>query len=364
MMLGEIIIFVVVLIVLIVVHELGHFFVAKWTGMKVEEFGLGYPPKVFGIKKGETEYTLNALPFGGFVKIFGEDLGSHEASPRAFGARPKWAQALVLVAGVAMNVLLAWVILIVLFATPTERALSEEEIQRTPGAELAITELAPGSPAQKAGLMSGDKILSVSRGETRLEHLTVDEFIAFTSKGGEMKIGIERKGTTENITATPEPGIIPGEPDRPGLGVSLGVIGVAPLSLVDASVEATKATWGYLTRITIGLFSFIASALTLSADLALVSGPVGIATVVGDASEQGIAPLLFLTAIISLNLAVLNLLPFPALDGGRLLFVLIEAVFKKPVPASIANATNTIGFFALIILMVLVTVSDISKLIG
>lgn len=362
----EIIIFIAVLVVLIVVHEMGHFFVAKWTGMRVDEFGLGYPPKLWGKKIGETEYTLNAFPFGGFVKIYGEDMedvSAESEKARAFSNRPKWAQALVLVAGVAMNVLLAWILLTILFLIPTERALTQEEALTVPNATLSITSVTPNTPAEKAGLLTGDKVAFMYGAGGSLEYPTVDSFTEFVSKGGVITLVVERDGKAVSINATPEKNIITTDSERPALGVGISMVGVLPLSWWQAPVSALVATWNYLGQIAVGLVSFVFTLVTFSADLSSVAGPIGIAGIVGDASNAGIVPLMFLTALISLNLAVLNLLPFPALDGGRLVFVIIEAITRKRIPSKVAGILNTVGFLLLILLMIIVTVGDIGKLL-
>lgn len=356
--------FIIVLVALIVVHEFGHFIVAKWSKMRVDEFGLGYPPKLWGKKIGETEYTLNALPFGGFVKIYGEDSDeSTEDSARAFTNRPRILQALTLIAGVAMNVLVAWLLLLIVLTSGAPRALTPEQVPNAVNPELTVTYVVPGTPADDAGLKAGDVLLEGSYGDTSFNNSNVDEFVTFV--GGatdtEVSLVVGRGNEQKELAITPEEGIVEGQG---AIGVGLAVVGSIELPLHETLVESVVVTGILLKDIAIGITTFLFQAVTFSADFSQVAGPIGIAGVVADAGENGIIPLLSLTALISLNLAVINLLPVPALDGGRLLFVAIEAIIRKPIPASVAQTANTIGFLLLILLMIVVSISDIGKLLG
>ncbi|MGB4076302.1 MAG: site-2 protease family protein [Minisyncoccia bacterium] len=358
-----IIVFILVLIVLIVVHELGHFFVAKWFSMRVDEFGLGYPPKAMTLaKRGGTEYTLNWLPFGGFVKIYGED-GDADA-PGSFTSKPRYMQALVLVAGILMNLVFAFVLISLTLAIGMPRALSDEEVRSAPDAVLAISRVVEGSPAARAGLLPGDRILEAV-GETKFSEVSAEAFTAFVADEGASPItfSLLRAGEPLSLSATPEKGAIPEDKEKVGLGVGVAAVGTVPLAWWQAPYEGALITIEATKQIGLGLLAFFASVFTFSADLAAVSGPVGIAGAVGDASESGLAALLTLTAIISINLALINLLPIPALDGGRLLFVLIEALIRRPIPAAVAGAINAAGFAFLILLMLAVTASDVWKLV-
>jgi regulator of sigma E protease len=358
--------FIVVLVVLIVVHEFGHFVAAKWSGMQVEEFGIGYPPKVVGKRYGETEYTLNALPFGGFVRIFGED-DTDAVSPRAFSARPRFYQALVLVAGVLMNLLLAYAIVVGMLAVGTPRALTPEEAVAAPDAALVIANVLPGSPAERAGLQLGDAIKETTNVEgifTTYDPEAFTKYIGEEAPRGPFTLVIERNGSKQEVTISPEAGVLPGDPERRALGVSLATVGTVPVPLYRAPLEGAVLTWEITKQTAVGLAHFFGSIFTLSANLAQVSGPVGIAGAVGDAYDQGFAPLFMITALISINLALINLLPIPALDGGRLLFVIIEAITRRPIPSVFVRAVNVAGFAFLILLMVVVTASDIFKIVG
>ncbi len=367
-----IIIFILVLIALIVVHEFGHFVVAKWSGMRVDEFGLGYPPKVWGKKIGETEYTFNALPFGGFVKIFGEDADETPGSapaPRSFGSKPRILQASVLVAGILMNLLFAYLLITATLFMGTTRALSDEEISLAPDAQLAVSSVLPDSPASVAGIQPGDIIVSAESEARTFTGADADTFTAFVGEdanaGSSLTLHLESlDGTERTVEVRPEVGVIAEAPERAALGVGLATIGTVSVPWHEAPIDGAILTWELTKETAIALVHFFGSIFTFSADLSQVAGPVGIAGAVGNASENGLASLMTITALISINLALINLLPIPALDGGRLLFVIIESIIRKPIKPAFANAVNTVGFIALILLMLVVTASDIFKIVG
>ncbi len=395
----SILIFLGVLFVLVLVHEWGHYITAKLTGMRVDEFGIGFPPKLFGIKRGETEYTINALPIGGFVKIYGEDgvgdpsarlaesvseanaEGNNPASgqfrygkdgeavtdggdyTRSFTGRSKWAQALVLVAGVSMNIIFAWVLFASAFMWGIERAVDEGEA--SDNAQLVITNVLADSPADNAKLPQGVFISAVTRGDTALTTLTPSSFSEFVAEKSDtpVQIAYTKGGELFLANIVPEPGIIEAEPDRPAIGVALTLVDTVRYSFFGALKEAFFHTIDSTIAIASGLGSLIRDSVLGQADFSQVAGPVGIVGLVGEASAFGFSALLMFTAFISINLAVINLLPFPALDGGRLLFVGIEAVTRRPMPVKATQIMNSVGFFILIALMVVVTWNDISKLI-
>ena len=361
----SIVIFIVVIVALIVVHEFGHFVAAKLSGMRVDEFGLGYPPRALLIGKvGETEYTLNWLPFGGFVKIYGEDGGGE--GHRAFSARPRILQAIVLAAGVTMNLMFAYVLITGALISGTPRALAPDEIATAQYAELAVANVLPGSPAARAGLLPGDSILSATdaKGEWRaVDPKSFSVFVA-ASGGNEVTLKVKRSSKEQDIFATPAAGVATSDPSRYALGVEVTTIGVVPLSFGAAIIEGAHLTWGATVLTAQGLWHFFYGVFTLSADLSQVAGPVGIAGAVGGASSQGWGDLFSIMAIISINLALINLIPIPALDGGRLLFVIIESVIRRPIKPSVSQAMNAIGFVFLILLMLVVTAHDIFKIVG
>lgn len=366
----DILIFIGVLVLLILVHELGHFIAAKLSGMRVDEFGIGFPPRALTItKRGDTAYTLNWLPFGGFVKIYGENSDAQstgDTKGKAFTDKNRFLQVVVLVAGVAMNFLLAYVLITGALIAGTPRALTPEEIPYATDRTLAVASVLADSPAAAAGLVPGDSIVRAESGAgawSAYDPESFTEFVAST-EGQEMNLFVERGGETRIVSATAEQGVVATDATRYALGVSVATIGTVPLSFSQALLEGASLTWGATAATAVGLYHFFAGILTLNADLSQVSGPVGIAGAVGDATASGFGDLLALMAIISINLAIINLIPVPALDGGRLLFVLIEAALRRSIAPAIVQAVNGIGFLFLIGLMVVVTFNDVFRLVG
>ncbi|KKT14661.1 MAG: Membrane-associated zinc metalloprotease [Parcubacteria group bacterium GW2011_GWF2_44_8b] len=356
----SIIIFIIILSALIIVHELGHFLVAKRFGIRVDEFGLGFPPRITKLFtwKG-TPFTLNWLPFGGFVKIFGENPVDKIADlvTDNFQSKNRGIQASVLVAGVVGNFLFAWLLISLGFIAglpaPDNLSLPVENTR------TVITTVLPLSPAATAGLKSGDVIVSLSRGEIPSE-LAPEALSLFIARSVEpITFTVERGGEISTKVVAPEESIIK---DRLAVGISMDVIGIVKLPPHKALWYGLKTT-SELTLLTgqaIGTFIF--EALGGRADLASVTGPVGIVGMVGDVRELGLTYLLTFTALLSINLTIINLLPLPALDGGRLFFIGIEGVTRRSIPPRIFNMLNTVGFALLILLMLVITVQDVRNI--
>ena len=356
----SIIIFIIILSALIIVHELGHFLVAKRFGIRVDEFGLGFPPRITKLFtwKG-TPFTLNWLPFGGFVKIFGENPVDKIADlvTDNFQSKNRGIQASVLVAGVVGNFLFAWLLISLGFIAglpaPDNLSLPVENTR------TVITTVLPLSPAATAGLKSGDVIVSLSRGEIPSE-LAPEALSLFIARSVEpITFTVERGGEISTKVVAPEESIIK---DRLAVGISMDVIGIVKLPPHKALWYGLKTT-SELTLLTgraIGTFIF--EALSGRADLASVTGPVGIVGMVGDVRELGLTYLLTFTALLSINLTIINLLPLPALDGGRLFFIGIEGVTRRSIPPRIFNMLNTVGFALLILLMLVITVQDVRNI--
>lgn len=361
----SILIFFIILIALILVHEFGHFIVAKKSGVRVDEFGIGFPPKLWGKKYGETEYTVNALPFGGFVRIWGEDPNEESmSSDRSMVTKGWYIKAAIIAAGVVMNIIFAWFLFVIGFAVGMPQAIDAKDYVE--GAKMLVSQVLADSPAAAAGLKPGDTILSITDGSTTLEARdpkAVSDFIA-AHNGQPVTLQIVRGEESLELIATPKQGLVESDLERAAIGFGLGLVVDAPLPLPQAIIEATTYTASLFVAIFVSIVQFIVSAFTLSADLSQVTGPVGIVGLVQDASEIGFMALLTFTAIISLNLAVINLLPFPALDGGRLIITLIEAVRGKMFPSQVVNIANGVGFVLLILLMLVVTWNDIMRIVG
>src|SRR3990167_6265200 len=367
----SILIFFIILLVLIIVHEFGHFFSAKRFGVRVDEFGFGFPPKLFSVKKGETEYSFNALPFGGFVKIYGEDpepepsarygAGPNEDFSRALFNKPKWKQAVVLFAGVFANFLLAWFLFSVSFMSGLPMSagsgIKSESLQDL---HLSVVEVLKNSPAETAGLKAGDRVISVKSASEALTEISPETLKSFVNShpNDEIEIGYVREKSQIQFIKT-KPTLIEG---TPMLGIAMDMVGIAKLPIFKAFREGMRLTLFATAGIAKGLYTLISEAIMGKGSFASVTGPVGLVGIVGTAYKFGFAYLLSFTALISLNLAILNLLPFPALDGGRLFFLLIEKVKGSRINPKFANAANMIGFALLIVLMLAVTYHDIVKL--
>ncbi len=335
---------------LILGHELGHFVVAKFTGMRVEEFGFGFPPRMFGIQKGETTYSINWLPFGGFVRIAGEHdapdntdeakqiaLLPHAEQNRFFSRKSASARTAVILAGVAMNFLIGFLLLIPLYMIGTE-------------AKLIIGSVQQASPAEAAGLQVADVVNGFDSAES---------FIAFIREhqGAEISLSITRGRITRDVLVTPRKITKEGE----------GALGVVPTYIPRqapesffASVKHAAINTYYLTIATVkGLGAFAVQLVTTASLPEGVAGPVGIVSFAQKTASVGFVFFLNLMSIISINLAVMNLLPLPALDGGRFAFIILEKIKGSPVSHTVEAWVNGVGFVILIGLMLLVTVKDI-----
>lgn len=366
----NIIIFIVILLVLVVSHEFGHFFVAKKSGIRVDEFSFGFPPKLFGKKIGETTYNFNALPLGGYVKIFGEnpdeDSMNGPDSTRSFVNKPKYIQAAVLIAGVAMNLLVAWLLLSVGFISGLPTSINNiPKGAIVENQALTITSVLKDSPAEKGGILTGDKILSLETATDSTKLLSsefgvesVQSFIK-KSKEQEIRISLVRGKEEKVLIVTPQIN----ENGNAMIGISMDTIGILKLPVHLAIWEGLKLTKDVTVATVVGFYDLIKNAILGKADMSTLTGPIGIVGVVGDAAEFGFIYLLSFTALISINLAVINLVPFPALDGGRLLFLLIEKIKGSRIKPQVANIMNVIGFGLLMLLMVIISYHDILKLL-
>ncbi len=363
------IIFLLVLTVLVFVHELGHFLAARLFKIRVDEFAIGFPPRVFSWMWGKTRYAINLLPLGGYVKIYGENPDDERTSDSIL-AKPRWQQAVVLVAGVTFNIILAWILLSGALMLGTKASVASMPAELVKDPVLTVVMLAPGSPAEKAGLRAGAEILSITDGSdmvatTSLSVESVQRVIATAET--DVTLEVMQKGTsTDGIAAatvviTPVEGIAPG---KKAIGISMDYLGEARAPFFSAFYYGAQQTYHLTINVALGLADFLKNIFIGNASLSQVSGPVGIAGVVGESAQVGFASLLVIAAVISANLAVLNLAPFPALDGGRLVVVLVESVIRRDVSPKILMWVNGIGFLLLISLMILVTVKDVFVLVN
>lgn len=353
---------IAILVFLIVVHELGHFIAAKIFGVKVTEFGIGYPPRAFSFGTwGGTEYTLNWIPFGGFVRLFGED-NSSQKGQGSFADSPRWKQALILVAGVCMNALAAWL----LFAGAYSVGILHPVENGYPGARLVVSDVVLGSPADAAGIKPGDEVVSVSDTKgTGTAALTPDGVLEFVSSraGKELSVTFAHKGATSTSVVRPAHAVVASDAGRPAIGIGLVLVTTESVPLKEAFIEGYHQTKGIFMLSVSGLWSIIKSVFRGAPDLADVTGPVGLVSYVAEAATSGWGYVLSLAGFISVNLAVINLIPIPALDGGRLVVVVIEMFMRRSAPRLALQLLNTLGVALIIILMVTVTYHDIVRLI-
>ncbi|HRY52611.1 MAG TPA: RIP metalloprotease RseP [Candidatus Portnoybacteria bacterium] len=354
-----VVVFILILGLLVFVHELGHFLVAKKMGVKVEEFGFGFPPRLFGIKKGETIYSLNAIPLGGFVKIFGED-GEEKNNKFSFAAKKIWQRAGVLLAGVAMNILLAIALLSLGYMIGLPWSVSDEEA--VSGAKVQITQVVANSPADEAGFKVGDAILGASSLSGQLSSVekvsAVQDFID-KNKGQAVVVLLKRGQTELQVSLVPR---VEAPQDEGAMGVGLARVATISFSWQRAIYEGAKETFTLLWLIILSLGSLIWQLFSSGGIGGEVVGPVGIFSLTGQAAQMGFVYLLQFTALLSVNLAIVNALPFPALDGGRVIFLIIEKIKGSPVSQAVEKAIHTAGFAFLILLMVVITFKDIVRL--
>ncbi len=357
-----IILFLIVLAALIFCHELGHFAFAKLFGIRVDEFAIGFPPKVFGWKRGETEYSLNMIPLGGYVKIFGEDPDDESMngpdSSRSFVNASEWKQIVVLLSGIIMNIVFAWLLISISFNLGLLTSIEDQYKDKAQNVSVMILSILKDSPSDKAGLKEGDRVLSIESGSIKIVSPTVVEIQKTIAESkNNIKIDYKRENATGTLNMIATEGTVK------EIGISMALVGSVKFGFFQSFYEGAKLTAIETKNITKGLYGFIGDAFRgKSGLLSQVTGPVGIAGMVGQASDLGISYLLGFIAMISINLAMLNLVPFPALDGGRVLFVLIEIVIRRRIKPVIANWLNLIGFGLLISLMLFITYKDVLRL--
>lgn len=364
-----ILIFIACLVALVIVHELGHFFAAKSIGVRVDEFGVFFPPRIAAVRRGETEYSINWLPFGGFVRIFGENQIDGPGDSRALSSRSRWQQAYVLAAGVVMNLLAGWLLLSVGYMAGLPTAVDHEGVGAVTNARPMVVGVLPGSPAALAGLTGGDIIEAIQSGTAQLDLRplntdrqadTVRAFIAAHAE--ESLIFTVLRGKEEkNFLAKPAQGVVEG---RKVVGIELDDVGVLKLSLPLALAQGAVLSKNLLVATAQGLGSFALGSLRGAADLNQVAGPIGIVSIGGTAVSEGFASAVIVVAAMSLTLAFFNLLPIPGLDGGRLFILAIEGITRKRAPARIVTALTLAGFILLFLALIVVSAHDIAKLVG
>lgn len=355
------IIFILVLGVLVVIHEFGHFWIARRNGVRVDEFGFGFPPKIFSIKKGETLYSLNLLPLGGFVKIFGEDLEEGKDDPRSFATKSIGARSRIIVAGVVMNVLLAIVLFSFGAGIGIPSAIDESNIKYAKDIGIQIIGVAKDSPAEASGLQIGDKIIEVKSERGKVKSEKIEEIQKFISenKGQETIITIQRRNNVLDIKTTPR---VEAPQGQGALGIAMALVGIAKYPVYLAPIKGVEATIAVGVNFVVSIYQILGAWIVDGKVIAEIAGPVGIFNLTGQAAKLGFMYLLQFVAILSINLAIINALPFPALDGGRLLFLGLEKIKGSPVNVKWEKYTHIIGFIILILLILLITYKDVKRM--
>ena len=332
-----IVLMVVLFVLLIFPHELGHFIAARLCNVQVNEFAFGMGPVIFKKQGKETQYSIRAIPVGGFCAMEGEDTEEAGDNPRAFNNKKWWQKIFILLAGATMNILIAFVIMI--FVSGIGGIVTNR-----------LAAVMPGGPAEVAGIRAGDVIVAVEEIETDTWSEVVDAIDEKTKTSDVIAITVERDGEKKTFE-------MPSMVNEEGRRI-VGIEAEISHSPGNAIKSAAIATGEMCTAIFKSLRDLIHSENVLEQ----VSGPVGIAQAVGETSSYGFMYYLFLVAMISVNLAIFNLLPFPALDGGRIIFVIIRAITGKAISDKAEGIVHMIGMAFLIGLAILVTGSDILKL--
>jgi regulator of sigma E protease len=351
--------FVIALGALVSFHEFGHFWVARRSGVKVLKFSIGFGPKLAGRQVGETEYVISAIPLGGYVKMLGEDLGdevSEEDKKRSFAHAPLLKRTLIVAAGPVFNLLLAYLVFTVWLAAggplfvPSFADLTSN-----------VESVVPGSPAEAGGVRKGDRIVQI--GDKRIHTWNEMTDLVKRNPGVPLQIVVDREGRTETLTVTPAHRK---EKLADGTEIEVGQIGITKANkaiirsdhVFMAPIDGLDATWGWIKLTVVG----IAKMLTREISTDNIGGPLTIAKISGDAATQGFSNYVFLIAILSINLGVLNLLPIPILDGGHLAFFAIEAIKRRPLSIRSRELAQQVGLFLLICLMLFAFRNDFVNL--
>ncbi|MFH1031610.1 MAG: RIP metalloprotease RseP [Chloroflexota bacterium] len=339
--------FLIVIAVLILAHEFGHFITAKASGIIVEEFGLGFPPKLFSIKRGETVYSINAIPLGGFTKMAGEE---DATVPRSLASKGKATRVLVLAAGSIMNFLLPLLLFAIAFMVPHNVVIGK----------VVVEAVSQNSPAAVAGIEPGDIILSVN-GNPLGSSADLRRYVRL-NLGNEITLVIQHPDSTkETVKMIPR--------WKPPAGQ--GAVGIGSNTTDAITTSQSEPFWRAIPMSVVScvetfvLFKNEIISMIIGSTPLTISGPVGIAQLTGEVARTGISPLLEFAAFLSINLAIVNLLPIPGLDGGRIVFVFLEWVLRgRRISAKTEGTIHLIGYALLIALILLVTYQDIIRIIS
>lgn len=348
------IIFILILGLLVLVHELGHFISAVKLGIDVEEFAIGFPPKIFSWKKNGITYSINWIPMGGFVKIKGEQ-GEGLDDPRSFVNQAAWKKLIVISAGVFMNFFLAFVLLSAVFMAGFPQEITEDlDGQNIKDKNVVILQIAKESSADKVGLEVGDKIIEVNGQifDNYEEVYTQLEFL----RGANVELSV-LKTDNQAITYNLKHEAVAGS-DESMLGIGITETGIVDYGFWGSIAQGFKATISMITGIIVALYNLIANLITGKGLAEGFGGPVAVAVVTGQVIKLGFINIVYFAAILSINLGVINFFPFPALDGGRALFILAQAITRKRLNEKVEAWIHNSGFIILVMLLIAVTFRD------
>jgi len=346
------------LIGLVTLHELGHFIVAKKFGVKVEEFGIGYPPRIIGKKIGETLYSLNLLPFGAFVKMPGEIGQTND--PRSFSSQAVWKRVLIALAGVVSFWIMAAILFAIVFNLGTAVAV-DDETSGLVDPKVQIASISADSPAKLADLQPGDTIKVITIGEDQLVVNKIKEVQEFCNAhlGKEITLTVERGKEVFEKKIVPR--VSPPAGEGP-LGVSLIRTAMQSYPWYQAPWQGIVTTFNMTGAIIVGYGQVIKNIVQAQPTGVELMGPVGVVHLFTQASQMGVSYFLQFVGIVAIYIAIFNILPIPAVDGGKILFLGIEAIRRRPISEKVEQNLTAVFFSLLLLLMVLVTIKDVARL--
>ena len=345
------------LIVLMVIHEFGHFIIAKKFGVRVDEFGIGYPPRIFGKKIGETIYSVNLLPLGAFVRIYGEEGGVDDC--RSFMGLKIWKRVLIIIGGVAAFWIAAIIIFSIVFVMGTDLPVGDQDVQGLTNVRVEVMSVSKDSPAWQAGLKSGDKIKSVKVDDldTKIDKISDFQKITNENKGEKITLTINRHGEVLAVFLTPR---ISAPQGQGPVGIALERIAtlIEKYPWYQAPIQGAIYTWQTTITALGGLYRVLADLVSGKGapEGAEFAGPLGITVFLANAASYGMGFFLYFIGLISIFIAIFNLFPIPALDGGKLIFLLIEKIKGKPVSAKVEQSITIVFFILLITLSIFITI--------